>query len=165
METLLLAPTVTMACLLQWSHEDRNNASCRSPVTCLFARWPKVDLFPWSHCCPSYLAAPTTEDIISMRHQVLSPAQRSFSLSCDQKTRKDFRASYLGIRYKLIKSSSKEAGRQKQKEDAENSSSHTYPCTQNVCSPQSCPKMELEAYPRLFFFFKSCKEFLLAWFL
>lgn len=85
--------------LLQWRHEDRNNTSCRPSITCLFARWPKVDLFPQTHCCPSYLVGPSTEDIISVRHQVLSLAQRSFSLSFEQKTR-DFRAAYSGSRYR-----------------------------------------------------------------
>ena len=100
LETLLFAAAVLVACLLQWSNEDSSNTSCRSTITCLFAGWPMVDLLLRSYNCPSYVVGPSTEDIISVRHQVLSPAQRSFSLSYDQKTG-DFRAALSGNRYRL----------------------------------------------------------------
>lgn len=64
------AAALTVACLLQWSHEDRNNSSCRpSIITCFLAKGGCFSPVP------SYLVGPSTEVTISMRHQVLSPAQ------------------------------------------------------------------------------------------
>lgn len=76
LETLLLAAAVLSACPLQWSNEDSSNTSCRFAITRLFAGWPMMDLLLWSYYCPSYVVGPSTTDIISVRHQVLSPAQR-----------------------------------------------------------------------------------------
>lgn len=42
----------------------------------VFAGWPMVDLLLQSYYFPSYVISPSTEDIISVRHQILSPAQR-----------------------------------------------------------------------------------------
>lgn len=80
LETLLFAAAVLAACLLQWSNEDSSNTSCRSAITCLFAGRPIVDHLLQSHYCPSYVVGPSTEDIIFVRHQVLSCSYIIFPL-------------------------------------------------------------------------------------